>query len=86
MGICDVCSCNASVWTSFVGVMTDMFSEFTTQVQLSKDKPFTAMASNLVASFTLVYNNTVLSVGYLDHKVLTDSSSSNAAVSLWPRT
>lgn len=47
-----------------VGVMTDMFSEFTTHVQLSKDKPFTAMASNLVASFTLVYNNTVLSVGY----------------------
>ena len=63
-------------------VMTDMFTEFTTHVQLSKDKPFTAMALKLVASFTLVYNNTVLSVGYLDYKVLTDSSSSNAAVSL----
>ena len=47
-------------------VMTDMFTEFTTHVQLSKDKPFTAMALNLVVSFTLVYNNTFLSVGYLD--------------------
>ena len=56
MGIRDVCSCNASVWTSFVGVMTDMFSEFTTHVQLSKDKPFTAMALNLVASFSLVFD------------------------------
>ena len=63
-------------------VMTDMFTEFTTHVQLSKDKPFTTMALNLVASFTLVYNSTVLSVGYLDYKVLTDSSSSNAAVPL----
>ena len=39
-----------------VGVMTDMFSEFTTHVQLSKDKPFTAMALNLVASFSLVFD------------------------------
>ena len=38
------------------GVMTDMFSEFTTHVQLSKDKPFTAMALNLVASFSLVFD------------------------------
>lgn len=63
-------------------VMTDMFTEFTTHVQLSKDKPFTAMTLNRVVSFTLVYNNTVLSVGYLDYRLLTDSSSSNAAVSL----
>ena len=39
-----------------VGVMTDMFSEFTTHVQLSKDKPFTAMALDLVASFSLVFD------------------------------
>ena len=63
-------------------VMTDTFTEFTTHVQLTKDKSITAMASNLVVSFTLVYNNTFLSVGYLDYKVLTDSSSSHAAVSL----
>ena len=67
-------------------VMTDMFTEFTTHVQLSKDKPFTAMALNLVVSFALVYNNTVLSVWYLDYNALTDSSSSNAAVSLQSRT
>ena len=38
-------------------VMTDMFTEFTTHVHLSKDKPFTDIALNLVVSFTLVYNN-----------------------------
>ena len=67
-----------------MGVMTDMFSEFTTHVQLSKDKPFTAMALNLVASFTLAFDiiTHFFQWGTLDHKVLTDSSSSNAAVSL----